>query len=197
MRSISPTHAGAQTRYSRSYVLPFVLLLPRLTISTAVSALKRITPTSHQSCPSRLLFASKNILDPARLPRKFLFVGGGANRDVGISQSLMCRNLLVGIGGEVADGIEDGEEVGRGKKGSTFTSYRETHHRPPSPPSPSPASSSPSRLPQPPTSTREKGVQARVVLYKDMNHLQSLVAVMRKSKYSDLITREIEEFIQS
>lgn len=107
------------------------------------------------------------------------------------------RNLLVGIGGEeVREGDKEEEAGTRGKKGSTFSSYRQSHG-PPSSPSPS---SFPHQVPQSDAGISEagrgaRGVEARVVMYKEMNHLQSLVAIMRDSKYSDLIAKEIEGFV--
>lgn len=127
-----------------------------------------------------------------------MFVGGGANSDVGISQSVLMRNLLVGIGGEELHegqeerGDEGGEEV-RGKKGSTFSNYRQSN--PPLSPSPSSFNLVNPQLGSNVVGGGSRGVEARVLMFKEMNHLQSLVALMRESKYSDLIAKEVEGFV--
>ena len=113
------------------------------------------------------------------------------------------RNLFVGIGGEedrttgerekVERGEVEGEGVGemRGKKRSTFSTYRADF---PSS-SPNPDLFNPI-IPSPNLENRgSTTVDARLVLFKGMNHLQSLVALMRDSKYSALITKEIDEVV--
>ena len=51
-----------------------------------------------QSCPSHLLYGAKELIDPTRLPSKWLIIAGGKDRLVPCSQSVLLRLLLVGVG---------------------------------------------------------------------------------------------------
>lgn len=67
-----------------------------------LSVLRRSAGPSHTSCllhsPAHLLYASKNLLNPALLPAKVLLIHGGKDAVVPIEQSTLLKTLLVGIG---------------------------------------------------------------------------------------------------
>ncbi|KAM0786206.1 hypothetical protein ACM66B_007010 [Microbotryomycetes sp. NB124-2] len=67
-----------------------------------ISALRRACgPSSSamlQSCPSHLLYGAKELIDPTRLPSKWLLIAGGRDQLVPYSQSVLLRLLLVGVG---------------------------------------------------------------------------------------------------
>ncbi|KAK4049969.1 hypothetical protein OIV83_003793 [Microbotryomycetes sp. JL201] len=67
-----------------------------------ISALRRACgPSSSamlQSCPSHLLYGAKELIDPTRLPPKWLLIAGGRDQLVPYSQSVLLRLLLVGVG---------------------------------------------------------------------------------------------------
>ncbi|SCV73094.1 BQ2448_7019 [Microbotryum intermedium] len=67
-----------------------------------VSALRRVcgpsTGASLLSCPSHLLYGAKEILDPTRLPTRFLIIAGGKDTAVHYTQSVLLRSLLDGVG---------------------------------------------------------------------------------------------------
>lgn len=48
--------------------------------------------------PAHLLFNSKSLLDPSRLPPKWLLIAGGKDDQVNYSQSVLMRLLLIGVG---------------------------------------------------------------------------------------------------
>ncbi|SDA02340.1 BZ3501_MvSof-1269-A2-R1_Chr12-3g03551 [Microbotryum saponariae] len=67
-----------------------------------ISALRRVcgpsTSTSLLSCPSHLIYGAKEIVDPARLPPRFLIIAGGKDTAVHYTQSILLRSLLEGVG---------------------------------------------------------------------------------------------------
>ncbi|KAK4051505.1 hypothetical protein OIO90_004719 [Microbotryomycetes sp. JL221] len=67
-----------------------------------ISALRRAcgpsTSAMLQSCPSHLLYGAKELIDPTRLPSKWLLIAGGRDRLIPYSQSVLLRLLLVGVG---------------------------------------------------------------------------------------------------
>ncbi|KAI5480118.1 hypothetical protein MNV49_001778 [Pseudohyphozyma bogoriensis] len=71
-----------------------------------LSSLRRVcgpsTGASLLNCPSHLLYGSAQFLPPHALPSKILIIAGGKDVAVPFSQAVLMKNLLTGIGVEVA-----------------------------------------------------------------------------------------------
>jgi len=119
-RVCGPTKSDAEL--ARYFSSPLSLCLP---IRLSIPSYRHWLLTSPRSSPCHLLYASSSLLSssPSSLPEKFLLIHGGADQLVPYSQSVLLKNLLVGVGKQGVRLRLYREETGLGSLASTFTSF--------------------------------------------------------------------------